>query len=323
MENENDQKNMTPLRILRAEPAAADIQLFELARADGGLLPAFTPGAHIRVRTPNGLIRRYSLCNPPEEADHYVLAVKRDANGQGGSVSLVDDAKVGDMLMVGEPENAFALVGNPSSYIFIAGGIGVTPFLSMGKHLLATGGKPFKLYYLTRSAESTAFLDELSKPPFKGRVIIHHDQGDLSRAFDLWPVFEQQKGAQVYCCGPRKLMESVRDMTGHWSSGSVRFEDFGASTAAHAKENRPFTVRLARTGAAFEVSPTQTLLEALVAHGISVRSSCESGSCGTCKVRVLEGEPEHRDLALTEQERHNTIMACVSRAASDELVLDL
>ncbi len=318
-----NQEAMQPLRVRRAELIATDIHLFELARDDGADLPDFTAGAHIRVRVPNGQVRRYSLCNPPEERGLYRLAVKREANGRGGSISLVDDTRVGDTLDVSAPRNDFALSGAPASYIFIAGGIGITPFLSMARHLLATGGKPFRLYYLTRSPEATAFLTELSAPAFAGKVTIHHDQGDPAHAFDLWPVLEQPRGAHVYCCGPRRLMEAVRDMTGHWSSAAVHFEDFGGALATRGWENHPFTVRLARSGRTIAVPAEATLLEALAANGVAVRSSCESGSCGSCRVTVQAGEVEHRDLVLTEQDRRTSMMVCVSRARGDALVLDL
>jgi len=314
---------MTPLRVQQAERLAEDIQLFALVDPDGAELPEFTPGAHLLVQVPNGLVRRYSLCGDPAERDRYLIAVKREAKGRGGSVSLVDETNAGDLLPVSAPRNDFELTGNPASYLFIAGGIGITPILSMIRHLQGTGRKPFRLYYLTRSPEATAFREELSGPDFRGKVVMHHDRGDASRSYDLWPVLEQPKGRHVYCCGPRALMEAVRDMTGHWSSASVRFEDFGAGKAARAAEDHPFTVRLAQSGETLEVPAGTSILEALRVRGIRVPYSCESGTCGTCRVGLLGGEADHRDLVLTDHERVRTVMVCVSRAHSPELVLDL
>jgi phthalate 4,5-dioxygenase reductase subunit len=311
----------TSLRVRRAEAAAEGIQLFELACDDGAALPAFTPGAHLHVKAPNGLIRRYSLANDPDETSFYQFAVKREAEGTGGSRSIVDDVQLGDLLEVSAPRNDFALVGNPPSYVFIAGGIGITPILSMARHLLATGGKPFRLYYLGRSPELMAFRDDLSAPEFRGRVVMHCDQGDPTQAYDLWPVLEKPKGAHVYCCGPRGLMEAVRDMTGHWPTSAVHFEDFGTRKAASA-DDVAFTIRLAKTGAVHLVPPGQSVLEVLRAAGIAIASSCESGSCGTCIVDVVSGAPEHRDLVLAEHEKGRKFISCVSRAAG-ELVLDL
>lgn len=308
-----------PLRIVHAADAAENIRAFELKRSDGGELPTFTPGAHISVRVPNGLIRKYSLCNDPAQRDRYVIAVLREPTGRGGSLSLVDDAKPGDEILSAPPRNDFSLVRSPAGYTFIAGGIGITPIMAMIRHLKSTGGR-FKLYYCTRAPQVTAFRDELSAPEFRGQVIIHHDGGDLSRALDLWPVLEQPKG-HIYCCGPRGLMEAVRDMTGHWSPSSIHFEAF-TEPKKHTPEDRPFRVRLARSGAVIDVPAGITILDAIRAAGHQAPSSCESGTCGTCRTRLIGGEADHRDLVLAESERAGNIMICVSRACGDELVLD-
>jgi phthalate 4,5-dioxygenase reductase subunit len=309
--------------IAASESAAQGIRQFELRRADGGALPAFTPGAHVELQVPSGVRRNYSLCNDPAERDRYVIAVKREDTGRGGSISLVDTAKTGDTLLVSAPRNDFALRGNPVSTIFIAGGIGITPILSMVRHLQATGGKPFKLYYLTRTRAMTAFHDELRLPEWRGKVTIHHDNGDPAQAFDLWPVLEQPRGAHVYCCGPRPLMAAVRDMTGHWPASAVHFEDFSAGTSTAQAGDRAFTVRLARSNAAYVVPEGASILEILRQNGHNIASSCEAGSCGTCRTGLLGGEADHRDLVLAEHERGHAIMLCVSRARGDELLLDL
>ena len=316
-------EELMPLRAERAERVAEDIQLYELRRPDGGELPGFTPGAHILVKTPNGLIRRYSLANAPQDTDRYVIAVKREGNGRGGSISLVDGAKAGDTIEVSSPRNDFELAGNPASYLFIAGGIGITPIRSMIHHLRNTGGKPYKLYYLSRSPEMTAFRDEFAAPEYRGKAIVHHDLGDADQSLDLWPVLEKPKGAHLYCCGPRGLMEAVRDMTGHWSPTAVHFEDFGAGKAARATDDKPLTVRLAKRGETVEIPADRSILDTLRAHGCVIPSSCESGTCGSCRVPLLDGEPDHRDLVLTDYERLREIIVCVSRAHSAELTLDL
>jgi phthalate 4,5-dioxygenase reductase subunit len=321
MTEHND--TMMPLMVLSRAEIAADIHQFVFGREDGTDLPEFTAGAHLRVRVPSGQIRCYSLTNKPAERHRYVIAVKREAAGRGGSASLADGVRAGDRLPVSMPRNEFALTGNPAQYIFIAGGIGITPILSMVRHLEATGGKPFRLYYLTRSPGMTAYRDELGAPERRGRVVIHHDEGDPTRTYDLWPVLEQPKGAHVYCCGPRGLMETVRDMTGHWPSSAVHFEDFGIGAAQAKADNHPFTVRLARSGREIAVPAMASLLDTLRAHGVRVASSCESGTCGSCRTGLLEGEADHRDLVLAEHEQGCNIMVCVSRARSDRLVLDL
>jgi phthalate 4,5-dioxygenase reductase subunit len=153
-------------------------------------------------------------------------------------------------------------------------------------------------------------------------VLLHHDQGDASQAYDFWPLLESPTAAHVYCCGPKGLMESVADMSGHWPSGSVHFESFGVDARAFA-ENTAFTVRLEKSAQTVAVGKEQTILEALRASGHTVRSSCESGTCGTCKTGLIAGEVDHRDMVLTDEEKTNHIMVCVSRAKSAELVLDL
>ena len=315
--------DLMPLRAKRAERVAEDIQLFELAHVDGAALPPFTPGAHILVKTPSQLVRRYSLANAPDEREHYVIAVKREAAGEGGSVSLVDGTKPGDTIEVSAPRNDFELAGNPASYLFIAGGIGITPIRSMIRHLRNTGGKPFKLYYLSRTPAQTAFREEFTAPEYRGKAIVHHDMGDLDHSLDLWPVLEKPRGMHLYCCGPRGLMEAVRDMTGHWSRAAVHFEDFGAGKAAHAADDKPFTIRLAKRGDRVEIPADKSMLETLRAHGLVIPSSCESGTCGSCRVGLLAGEPEHRDLVLSDAERAREVIVCVSRAHSPELTLDL
>ncbi len=309
-----------PLRVFRVSAETPDIRLFELRARDGRALPEFSPGAHISVHAPNGMIRKYSLCNDPGERERFVIAVLREPNGRGGSVSMVDDVKEGDEILATAPRNDFPLVVSPAGYTFIAGGIGITPILSMMRHLKSSAGPVFKLYYCTRAKEKTAFHEQLSAPEFRGQVIMHHDGGDLGKALDLWPVLENPKG-HVYCCGPRGLMDSVRDMTGHWNASSVHFEAF-SDAEAHKPTDSPFRVRLARSGAVVEVPAEKTILETIRAAGHEAPSSCESGTCGTCKTRLLAGEPDHRDLVLTEAERGGNIMICVSRAKSDEITID-
>ncbi|MGG5818376.1 PDR/VanB family oxidoreductase [Falsiroseomonas sp. HW251] len=311
----------TPLRVARAARIATDIHRFDLVSPDGAALPEFTGGAHLKVRTPNGLVRRYSLCSDPLDTGAYSIAVKREAGGAGGSVALCDTVKEGDTLPCTEPRNDFALKGSPVSRVFIAGGIGITPIMAMIAEIEGMGGAPWKLWYLTQSPGHTAFREELRA--FGSKVVIHHDGGDPDQAFDLWPVLEQPKGRHVHCCGPRGLMQAVRDMTGHWPGSAVHFEDFGSAAKPRA-EDAAFRVRLARSGEILEVPAGTTILDALRAAGHAIASSCETGTCGTCRTPLVSGVAEHRDLVLMEHEKAGFIMPCVSRAAAGcgELVLD-
>lgn len=317
----DDEPDFMPLEVVRKRLIANGITLFELRRVDGAPLPAFTAGSHLTVQVPNGVRRNYSLCSDPADTGYYQIAVKRDDKGRGGSMSMSDDVQVGQQLLVSSPRNNFELAERASSFLFVAGGIGITPILSMMRHLKRSGDQPFTLYYCTRDADSTAFIPELMAE-FGDAVILHHDEGDIDQALDLWPVLEKPTGAHVYCCGPKGLMESVEDMSGHWPSGTVRFESFGVDAKAFA-ENQPFRIRLERSRKTFEVPADKTILEMLRAHDLRVPSSCESGTCGSCKTRLLAGEAEHRDMVLGEDEKVDHIMVCVSRAKSVELVLDL
>jgi phthalate 4,5-dioxygenase reductase subunit len=319
MSRPNADVAMIARRVTRAERIAEDIHLFELRDPAGADLPEFSAGSHVSVRVPNGLIRKYSLCNDPAERDRYVIAVKREAAGRGGSESLIRDVAPGGEVPVSAPANNFALTRSAGGYTFVAGGIGITPIMAMLRQLAANGGR-FRLYYCTRTPAATAFREELSAPEFRGKVTLHHDGGDVAKALDLWPVVEKPQG-HLYCCGPRGLMQAVRDMTGHWSPSAVHFEAF--TEAAEAKpDDRPFTVRLARSGETISVPVGKTILEALRDHGLDVPSSCESGTCGTCRTRLVAGEADHRDLVLADDERATNIMVCVSRARSDELVIE-
>jgi phthalate 4,5-dioxygenase reductase subunit len=312
---------MLPLRVMRNDKIADGIHILEFRDTGGQPLPEFSAGAHIAIQAPNGLLRKYSLCNDPAERDRYLVAIKREANGRGGSCNLIDNTKAGDELMVAPPVNDFGLPPRAQDFLFIAGGIGITPIMAMIREVLRQG-KRFRLFYCSRSPETTAFLDELSAPEFKDQVTIHYDQGDPARSLDLKPVLAERKNREhLYCCGPRPLMEAVRNMTDHWSSTAVHFEAF-SEAETHKPTDKPFKLRLARSGEVLDVPTTKTILEVLRDRGLEVPSSCETGTCGTCRTKMLAGEADHRDLVLAENERADTIMICVSRAKRDEITID-
>jgi len=312
---------MLSLRVMRNDKIADGIHILEFRDAGGQPLPEFSAGAHIAIQAPNGLLRKYSLCNDPAERDRYLVAIKREANGRGGSCNLIDNTKAGDELMVAPPVNDFGLPPRAQDFLFIAGGIGITPIMAMIREVLRQG-KRFRLFYCSRSPETTAFLDELSAPEFKDQVTIHYDQGDPARSLDLKPVLAERKNREhLYCCGPRPLMEAVRAMTDHWSSTAVHFEAF-SEAETHKPTDKPFKLRLARSGEVLDVPTTKTILEVLRDRGLEVPSSCETGTCGTCRTKLVAGEADHRDLVLAEHERADTIMICVSRAKSDEITID-
>jgi phthalate 4,5-dioxygenase reductase subunit len=323
VENEAEKGETMPLLVQAKTQIAEDIYLFELVQPDRSDLPAFTAGSHLLVLTPRGLSRRYSICNAPSERHRYVIAVKRDAAGSGGSMSLIDSVRAGERLHVSMPYNYFPLDENASSHLLIAGGIGITPALAMMRDLMEKKAD-FKLIYCTRSPETTAFLEELSAPELAGRVLIHHDHGDRARSLDIAPLVAERNGeTHIYCCGPRPLMDAVKAQTKHWPHAAVHFEDFGTSEHPAKSGEKSFTVRLVKSDKTVEVPSGVSILSALRSQGVAVPSSCESGTCGACRTHLISGIGDHRDYVLDDDEQESEIMICVSRARSDELVLDL
>jgi phthalate 4,5-dioxygenase reductase subunit len=322
MSSESEARTMV-LTVRRKSEIADGVFLFELAASKGGDLPPFTPGSHITVTAPSGQKRRYSLCNDASERERYVIAVKREASGRGGSLSFTREVAEGDRITVEPPANEFEMAkSEPKRFIFIAGGIGITPIRAMMLHCIRHGKENFKLYYFTRTPLVMAFREEFGASEFADKVVLHHDNGDPDQAYDLWPVLEESRGAHLYCCGPRGLMDAVRDMTGHWPDSAVHFEDFVGASAPHA-DDKPFEVRLAKSGKSYKVAANVSILDTLRRHGHVLASSCESGTCGTCRCRFTDGEPDHRDLVLADDEKRHDIMICVSRAKSPILTLDI
>lgn len=321
-DNPSPEPDFMPLCVARKAALTPDIFLFELRSPDGADLPKFTPGSHLTVQVPAGMRRNYSISSGPARRDAYEIAVKRDACGRGGSISMADDVHEGDLLQVSVPRNNFELTDRANAYLFVAGGIGITPILSMMRHLQANGREKFNLWYCTRDEQGTAFLDTL-REEFGSKVHFHHDRGDMANAFDFWDIFEKPSKAHVYCCGPKGLMDSVRDTSGHWPSGAIHFESFGVEQAH--RKNMPFSVRLRKSGDVVPVGKDQSILDALRKHGLRVPSSCESGTCGSCRTHLIVGDVDHRDMVLGDAEKDSQIMVCVSRAAAEggELVLDL
>jgi phthalate 4,5-dioxygenase reductase component len=215
------------------------------------------------------------------------------------------------------------MIVNPKfEYVFVADEEGITPILTMMRGLKSQGHHQFKLIYCTRDKDATPYWDELTGAEFGPHVTLHHDHGDADNAFDFWPLFETPTNAQVYCYGSRDLMDAVADMTGHWPASAIHFDSAVLNASSH-EPNTAFTVRLNKSGLTLAVSAEQTILQALRSAGQVVTSSCESGTCGSCRMGLLGGVAEHRDVVLSEDEKTNNIMVCVSRAQSPELLLDL
>ncbi|PRY67467.1 phthalate 4,5-dioxygenase reductase subunit [Glaciihabitans tibetensis] len=308
------------VRILDKRALTASVFSFTLGAIDEAgadvALPAFDVGAHITVATPGGASRSYSLNNDPADRFRYVIAVRRAPDGRGGSASLVDDTAVGDTLFISEPRNTFPLHA-ASRYLLIAAGIGITPIRAMLRSILAVGISDVHLVYLTRSVEETAFYDELTDPALAEFVTVYHRAEHNGVPFDFWPLVadpgESAADRRIFCCGPEALQDEIRALTMHWRPSAVHFEDFNG-VSAFGELTSPFTAVWHPSGQRIAVSTQETLLDALRRENIEVPSSCESGTCGTCRIRLIAGAALHRDVVLDADEREHYLMPCVSRA---------
>lgn len=312
------------VRVGRKAMAALDIVELDLVPVGASELPAFRAGAHIDVEVRPGLLRQYSLCNDPAERHRYQIAVLREPNSRGGSVAVHDELAEGRGIRIGAPRNRFPLVPAQRSLLF-AGGIGVTPLLSMAEQL-ARDGAAFEMHYCTRSPERTAFTKRLAALACAGRVHVHHDDGPPAQRLDLQRVLPApHEQTHLYVCGPRGYIDWVCSTAraAGWGAPQIHVEHF--SGAGQQAAEGSFDVRLARSGVTLAVPAGRSVAAVLHAHGIALPVSCEQGVCGTCLTRVLAGEPDHRDSYLTDEERcrNDQFLPCCSRSRSACLVLDL
>lgn len=308
-------------RVTEKLQASPDVVVLTLQSPGDGDLSSWTPGAHVDIALPNGLVRQYSLCGSPEDLSTYRVGILRDPGSRGGSTYIHDELSVGDTVLLRGPRNHFELV--PSSrYVFIAGGIGVTPLIPMATAALHAG-HVIEFIYCARSRAAMPFLSELEER-FGDRLRVHAD--DESGLFDLEGLFRQPRpDTLVYVCGPTPFLDATIRATNDWPSGAVHFERFSALELDE-DSNVPFDVELARDGRVLSVPADHSLLAVLNDNGIRVLSSCAEGTCGTCEVAVLGGDRiVHRDAVLSPEEQASgeMMMVCVSRCAGGRLLLDL
>ncbi|MBT2297404.1 PDR/VanB family oxidoreductase [Pseudomonas fluorescens] len=316
---------MIDVVVTRKRREAEGIYSFELAAVDHCPLPAFSAGSHIDVYLPNGLVRQYSLCNHPEEHHRYLLGVLLDPASRGGSQAMHEQVREGSRLRISEPRNLFALEHGAAYSLLFAGGIGITPILCMAERL-AQIGAVFELHYCGRSSDRMAFVEYIRHSRFADRVHVHVDDGDEAQRLDAARVLSAPAGDRhLYVCGPNGFMEHVLGTAREqgWFEAQLHREYFAA--AAPANESGGFEVQLASTGQCLQVPADRSVAQVLLEAGIEIPLSCEQGICGTCLTRVLEGEPEHLDMFLTDAERarNDQFTPCCSRAKSARLVLDL
>ncbi|SDH53683.1 vanillate O-demethylase ferredoxin subunit [Pseudomonas benzenivorans] len=317
---------MIEVSVVARHSQAQDICSFELARADGAPLPAFEAGAHIDVHLPDGLIRQYSLCNPPWEQQRYLIGVLKDPASRGGSRAMHEQMQVGQKLAISEPRNLFPLAEDAQRSLLFAGGIGITPILCMAERLHQLGAD-FQLHYCARSSERAAFVERLQASPFAERVQLHFDDGPAAQRLDAAALLAKPAAdTHLYVCGPGGFMAHVLSTAKAqgWADERAHREYFAAAPVSH-EHDGSFAVQLVSSGQILQIPADKSVAAVLEASGIVIPLSCEQGICGTCLTRVLAGEPEHRDLFLTEAEQaqNDQFTPCCSRAKSPLLVLDL
>lgn len=301
------------------------VRRFRLACADGGPLPLFTAGAHIKVKVklPDGQPgeRSYSLVNSDGQQTEYEIGVQREANGKGGS-AFMHMLRVGDEVVASEPVNDFPLAVDATRHILIAGGIGITPILSMARALRAAGG-PFELHYVARGRALMAFHDDVHTVCGDPRVCF--DDGDPKNGLNLDQVIgKPDPGRHVYVCGPGGMIDAVVATAARlgWPRGNVHLESFGAVAQV---SDGSLEVVLARTGRTLRVPADVPILEVMIEAGIDIAYDCQRGECSSCQVEVLEGVPDNRDYCLfgPEYDAGKLMCVCVSRAKTPKLVLNI
>jgi ferredoxin-NADP reductase len=307
------------VRVVSRRPVAERIDEFVLASATDQALPVWSAGSHIDLTTPAGPVRQYSLCSSPDGST-YRIAVERRTDSRGGSVSAHDDLAVGDETWISQPRNHFALT-RALGYVFVAGGIGITPVLSL-VDAAQRSGRPWRLIYIGRTRSDMAFVDELVEG-HPERVTIHESRrsGRLNLGEQLAGL---ARGTAVYACGPPTMLDAVAGACADQAAVDSFTERFTASVLSGAP-NQQFEVSLAFSGLTVTVPEDRSILDVLDARGVVAPSSCREGMCGTCETGVVSGEVDHRDVILSSEERSESesMMICVSRCTSGRLVLEL
>lgn len=310
-----------PLRVSEVEHPATDVVSLYLRPTDREQLPDWTPGAHLELTFGPDFVRQYSLCGERKASDVWRIAVRRERSGRGGSTWIHDRVRRGDVLEARGPSNNFRLVP-ARRYLFIAGGIGITPILPM-VHEIAGRGLPWTLLYGGRNRASMPFVDELGQLAGGAlHVVPEEDHGllDLAAFLD-----RPDSDTAIYCCGPEPLIDAAEHCCAAWPPGALHRERFSPRADPTRPGEDGFTVRLDRSGIQLPVPAERSLLEVLEEAGFAVDNSCRAGICGTCLQTVLDGVPDHRDDVLTDEERDagDGILPCVSRSRTPVLVLDL
>src|SRR3954452_17278441 len=312
-------EHVSELVVAERTVAADGVVSLVLQHPDGDELPDWTPGAHVDLLLDPELTRQYSLCGSPADRGRWRLGVLLDESGRGGSRYVHEQLEIGTRLPVRGPRNHFPLVA-AERYLFVAGGIGITPILPMVAEAEASGAE-WALFYGGRRRGSMAFTDELAA--HGDRVVLRPE--DEHGMLDLATILEPQPGTAVYACGPEGLVPAVEQQCAAWPPGSLHVERFAAKPVAEDAATSTFEVVCQRSGITVTVPAHRSILEVVQEAGVNALSSCLEGVCGTCETPVVEGSPDHRDSLLSYEEKAagDFMMICVSRSNSPQLVLDL
>lgn len=305
--------------VTRRQLLCENVVMLELENVSDGMLPAFSAGSHIDVHLPGSLVRQYSLCNDPAERHRYRIAIRRMADGRGGSIAA-HSLSAGSRLTIGTPRNAFSLVEGAPRSVLMAAGIGVTPLVAMA-HRLRALDMPFDLHFRVNGAR-VAMVEALTEGIAPERVCLHVGEGREDFDFRT-SIGHYEPGTHLYLCGPPGFVEAGRKAASNWPPEAVHSESFIA--AAPGDGDVAFSVQTASDGAWHLVPADRTMLEVLAEAGYAIPTSCEQGICGTCRTGVLDGIPDHRDLCLSaaDQQSNAFITPCCSRSMTEQLVLDL
>lgn len=318
---------MIPVVVRNVVQEARAVVRVVFGSVDGSALPRFDAGSHIDVHLPNGLIRQYSLCRLQVEPQYYEIAVLKDPQSRGGSLE-VHSLTIGDSLTISAPKNHFPVLENTNKSVLIAGGIGVTPLLTMAQHL-QNAGRPFEFHYCAKSPDTAAFAHTLEEASFKDKMHFHYSQVPGSGRMQVTKVLQRQaENTDLYVCGPVDFMQHVilRAQSLDWPQECLHKEFFAAPNVdVQEGQNQAFKVKIHSTGEVFDVAPDQAIYEVLESHDVFIPVACVSGVCGTCQTGVVAGTPDHRDVFLTaaEQAEDKWVMPCCSRSKTPILELDL
>lgn len=319
-----DPEHTMEVRISRLHYVARDIMSIELESATSQELPRTSAGSHVDVHVSDKIVRQYSVCNDPSQSGRYRLAILNDPGSRGGSRAIHETFREGMIVKIGRPRNNFGLIEDGGRAMLLAGGIGITPLLSMA-YRLQTIGKDFDFHLCARSLDRAPFLDEISRSPFAERFRLHLDDGPAEQRFQPELALERAcSSTNIYICGPRGFIDFAVGAARKAGclEGWIHTESFSATDV---KGEASFTVVASRSGQRFVVPGDKSIASVLEENGVCVDLSCEQGICGTCLTRVLAGRPEHRDAFQTdaEKQRNDRIAICCSRSLSEELVLDV